>query len=134
MEHEIDLNRVHNARNPYQTDAKKVLCVCSAGLLRSPTAANVLHEKYGYNTRAVGIDSGHALIPLDYTLLFWADEVVVMNYEHRRIIKWQYGEEPIMKDKPILVLDIPDQFGWNDPKLRQLIAERYEEQLSSKES
>lgn len=134
MKYEIDLNRVHNARNPYQTDAKKVLCVCSAGLLRSPTAANVLHEKYGYNTRAVGIDSGHALILLDYTLLFWADEIVVMNHEHRRIIKWQYGEEPIMKDKPILVLDIPDQFGWNDPKLRQLIAERYEEQLSSKES
>lgn len=131
MKHGIDLNRVHNAGNPYQTDAKKVLCVCSAGLLRSPTAANVLHEKYGYNTRAVGIDSGHALIPLDYTLLFWADEVVVMNYEQRNVIEAKYGEEPIMKDKPILVLDIPDQFEWNDIELRQLIIARYEEQLSA---
>lgn len=134
MKHEIDLNRVHNASNPYQTDVKKVLCICSAGLLRSPTAANVLHEKYGYNTRAVGIDAGHALIPLDYTLLFWADEIVVMNYEQRRTIQTTYGREPIMKNKPILVLDIPDRFAWNEPELRQLIIKSYEEQTSAEES
>jgi len=27
-------NQATAARNPYQTDAKRVLCVCSAGVLR----------------------------------------------------------------------------------------------------
>ena len=72
-------NRLYNCKNPYQGDAKKVLCVCSAGLLRSPTAAVVLNREYGYNTRACGTEVGHALIPLDETLMHWADEIVVMD-------------------------------------------------------
>ena len=47
-------NRLGNSRNIYQGKDKRVLCVCSAGLLRSPTAANVLHKEFGYNTRACG--------------------------------------------------------------------------------
>ncbi len=39
----INRNRWGNIDNPYQGSAKKVLCVCSAGMLRSPTAANVLY-------------------------------------------------------------------------------------------
>ena len=57
-------NRLHNATNPYQGSYKKVLCVCSAGMLRAPTAAVVLSRPpYDFNTRAVGTDLGTALIP-----------------------------------------------------------------------
>lgn len=45
-------NQLANVGNRFQTKTKKVLCVCSAGLLRSPTLANVLNLKYGFNTRA----------------------------------------------------------------------------------
>jgi predicted protein tyrosine phosphatase len=127
-----ELNRLHNAKNPYQGDTKKVLCVCSAGLLRSPTAANLLHVEYGYNTRAAGIDRGHALIPVDACLVHWADEIVVTN-------SWMKKEvEELMPEygptKPIFVLDIPDNFGWNEPALRKIIAEKYELCLSDWES
>ena len=37
----------------------------------------------------------------------------------------QMREEEIAKK--ITVLDIPDNFSWNDPKLRELIIEQYQE-------
>ena len=74
-------NRKWNAKNPCQGDALKVLCVCSAGLLRSPTTANVLAgEPYYFNTRSVGLEESFALIPIDDVLLEWADIVICMDH------------------------------------------------------
>ena len=47
-------NAMHNCTNPYQTGTEKILCVCSAGLLRSPTLAGELYKR-GFNTRAAGV-------------------------------------------------------------------------------
>ena len=48
--------------NPYQGDYHKVLCVCSAGCLRSPTAAVVLaQEPFNFNTRSAGVYDGMAI-------------------------------------------------------------------------
>jgi len=72
-------SRQLNVTNSCQTEAKRVLCVCTAGILRSPTAANVLNQEFGYNTRSCGVDERFALIPLDEVLLEWADEIVVID-------------------------------------------------------
>lgn len=114
-------NRIWNIKNPYQGDAKKVLCVCSAGLLRSPTAANVLHQTAGFNTRAAGVSLDHALIPVDEVLLAWADEIVVMQREHAEALNALFGVD--IKD--VTILDIPDNFSWEDPQLKVLIKEAY---------
>ena len=76
------LNQLANVGNPFQGKAKKVLCVCSAGLLRSPTLANVLHRQFGFNTRAVGYCQEYALIPISQALIWWADEIVFVNHLH----------------------------------------------------
>lgn len=108
-------NRKHNAKNPWQGDAKKVLCVCSAGLLRSPTMANILAQHpFNFNTRAAGITSDFALIPVDDVLLHWADEIWTVNEG----IALKLAE---MCDKPIFNLDIPDIFGFMDTQLQTLI-------------
>ena len=120
-------NRLYNAKNPWQGDAKKVLCVCSAGLLRSPTAARVLAEEYNYNTRAAGIDTEHALIPVDDALLFWADEIVCMN--HSQVERLKEGKEHLLKGTEVVNLNIPDDFGYMDPKLVAIIKEQYAESL-----
>ena len=122
------MNRLGNAYNPCQGKERKVLCLCSAGLLRSPTAANVLHQKYGYNTRAAGVTTGYALIPVDDVLLAWADEIVCVEPSVRDELFSDYGE-PVPEEiaKKITVLDIPDNFSWNDPKLCELIIEQYQE-------
>lgn len=115
------MNRMGNVRSPYQTDAKKVLCLCSAGMLRSPTMANVLHQEYGYNTRAAGVSQEYALIPIDATLNHWADEIVLANGDvfEEYIQKYNNGS------KRTVVLDLPDKYEWNDPELVALIKKQY---------
>lgn len=116
---EFLMNRLSNCKNLYQGDTKKVLCVCSAGLLRSPTTAVVLsQEPYNYNTRAVGVTKEFALISVDEVVLEWADEIVCMD----KIQKIQLRS---MTDKPIICLDIPDDYQYRDPELIKLIKKEY---------
>lgn len=120
----MNLNALHNVKNPYQGNTKKVLCVCSAGLLRSPTAAKVLYDEYGYNTRACGVNEEYALIPLTELLLAWADEIVFMNHEHLEEAEEKFGKITTN----LLVLEIPDKYPYMDPELQELIFERYKKQ------
>lgn len=119
-------NRLENVRNRYQTSAKKVLCLCSAGLLRSPTAANVLHQEYGYNTRAAGVAREYALIPVDEVLLSWADEIVCVSAEVLGELMLRHNLDKY--SATVIALDIPDRFEWNDPELKRIIKEQYVEE------
>lgn len=115
---EENLNRMYTAKNPYQGNIKRVLCVCSAGLLRSPTAARVLsQEPFNYNTRAAGTED-YALIRVDEVLLHWADEIVCMTQE-------QTSKIMAMTYKPVINLVIPDNYGYMDKELVELIKENY---------
>ena len=113
-------NRLWNVHNPAQSLRKKVLCVCSAGLLRSPTIAYVLsNPPYNFNTRSCGAyDFG--LIILDNVLLEWADEIVCASYSHEKIVK-----NKLIINKKIIVLDLPDIYDFRDPKLEKLIKKKY---------
>lgn len=117
------MNRLANCHNKYQGSAKRVLCICSAGLLRSPTAANVLHKEYGHNTRAAGISIDFALIPVDAVLLAWADEIVVME-------SWMTHNLPPEFDKPIICLQIEDNYEFMDEELQRKILTKYKEKTN----
>lgn len=113
--------------NSYQSGIKKVLCVCTAGLLRSPTAAEILSRfPYHYNTRSTGIDSVFAIMPLTLRAIYWADEIVCMEQYHRQMIYDMFGHEldDFEKSKWI-VLGIPDKYRFRDPQLKKLIRSRY---------
>lgn len=115
------MNRLANCSNIYQGKYKRVLCVCSAGLLRSPTAAFVLsQEPYNFNTRAAGLEKEFALIPVDEVLLEWADEIVCMNDEQAERLADMSPE-----GKRIVSLNIEDSFRYRDPKLIELIKFKY---------
>jgi len=121
-----ELNRKFNAGNPYQGKYKRILCVCSAGLLRSPTAAWVLsNEPYNYNTRAAGLDIGHALIPVDDVLLEWADEIVCMDEYQQKVLQYK-------TKKPVYNLGISDNFEYRDKGLCKMIQIHYDEILKEK--
>lgn len=117
--------RMANTANSWQGSTKRVLCLCSAGLLRSPTAANVIHQTWGYNTRAAGVVSYYALILMDDVLLHWAQEIVVMDDDIEQAVK----VEPVYKANPVPIrnLHVPDRFGWNDHSLREAIKDAYAE-------
>jgi len=115
-------NRIANCSNSYQGKYKRVLAVCSAGLLRSPTTAFVLSQPpYNYNTRAAGINEDFALIPVDEVLLEWADEIVCMNKEQQIRLEKMLGD----KKKPIQNLEIDDCYEYRSPKLIKLIKKNY---------
>lgn len=110
-------NRLWNACNPNQGDALKALCICSAGLLRSPTVAWILsNEPFNLNTRAAGSTKTFALIHADEVLLHWADILVFVNQENFDETTRDYPDV-LDQDKQIIVLDLPDRFKTRDPEL-----------------
>ena len=108
--------------NPYQGMDKKVLFVCSAGILRSATAARIYGRKY--NTRCAGTGLQYALIPLNEILMDWADEVVFVH-------PWNYDQAGFYfdlipyKDK-IKILNIPDIYEHMDAALINELEQQYE--------
>ena len=117
------MNQLHNIDNPHQTSRKKVLTVCSAGLLRSPTAADLLKDEYGYNTRSCGTHD-YALIPISEALIKWADEVVFVNMENYNSITDEAKAFVANKKK---VLNVPDMYEWGNPELLSIISDQYKE-------
>lgn len=112
-------NRIGNCHNRFQGEYKKVLCVCSAGLLRSPTAALVLSkEPFNFNTRAAGMNEEYALIPVDDVLLEWADEIVCMSKQQEIDLKKR-------TKKPVFCLEIKDKYEYRSPELIKEIESKY---------
>ena len=107
--------------NPYQGQDKKVLFVCSAGLLRSATAARIYARKY--NTRAAGT-AEYALIPLSDDLIIWANEIVFVNmYNYFEACKkWDLDNF----NKNIKILNIPDEYEHMHPELIKHFEQQYE--------
>lgn len=118
-------NQLHNVGNRAQGRAKKVLCVCSAGLLRSPTVANVLHKTFGFNTRAVGSCKEFALIPISQPLIWWADEIVFVDVSSWAGLSPEEVSEISDVGVKTTILDIPDDFDFGDPVLEKIILEQY---------
>lgn len=108
--------------NPYQGNDRKVLFVCSAGILRSATAARMYASKY--NTRTAGTGLDYALVPLSERLMDWADEIVFMH-------PWNYDQAKFEFDlvsykSYIRVLEVSDMYPHGDPELKRVIEEQYE--------
>ena len=74
---------------------------------------------FNFNTRAVGLDSSFAIIPISDVLLEWADEIVTFEPSHELRLKQ-------LTDKPIKTLGIADMYEYRNPELMELIKNRYE--------
>lgn len=115
MDATSEMVRSENSKNIYQGAWPRVLCVCSAGLLRSPTLAWVLsNPPYNCNTRAAGSHREFALVPVDQVLLDWAQRVVFVNRDnYLHVLK--SGLE--LSGCEVYVLNLPDQYQFRQPEL-----------------
>jgi predicted protein tyrosine phosphatase len=121
--------RIGNASNRHQGSFKRVLAVCSGGLLRSPTIAHTLAaEPYNYNTRSAGTSTSYALNLVDQVLLEWADEIVCADREHEFTVR-RMLEEVELTHKKVITLGIPDMYAYRNPTLVKLIRDAYDAQL-----
>jgi predicted protein tyrosine phosphatase len=118
-------NQLANVSNQFQGKTMKVLFVCSAGLLRSPTAANTIHKRLGLNTRACGSCKDFALIPITEALIFWADEIVFVNSDNLDDLDTEERDLISCLDRTVSVLDVPDEFDWGNPELEEIIFNQF---------
>lgn len=133
---EVDSKTLSAARNAVQNRSQgpqiRVLCLCTVGLLRSPTAAEILsQEPYGFNTRSAGVDRTYALIPLTFPLICWPTHFVCMtNFEKENLIyyqkHWRIKEYfPVQFAKQqIHVLGIEDEYDYRCGVLTQRIKDK----------
>lgn len=96
----------------------KVLVLCSRNRWRSPTAERVFAHSRRIAVRARGL-SESAVRRVTAQDIAWADLVVVMEQDHRRQLVRCF--RPALGDRPVHVLDIPDEYGFMDPELVELL-------------
>ncbi|MFK3647376.1 low molecular weight protein tyrosine phosphatase family protein [Lysobacter enzymogenes] len=95
-----------------------VLFICSRNQWRSPTAETVWRNHPDLQVRSVGTSSS-ARRRLSADDIRWAHAVFVMENKHRSRLKAEFGD--VIADRPIHVLDIPDEYQYMDPELVDLL-------------
>jgi predicted protein tyrosine phosphatase len=99
----------------------RILFVCSENRLRSPTAAAVFSEYEGVEAISAGTNAD-CETPVSGDLIEWADIVLVMENSHRNKVAKKF--RPLLKDKKLAVLNIPDDFDFMDPVLVRILRNR----------
>lgn len=118
-------NRLANTTNPFQGSDLKVLCVCSAGLLRSPTMSRLLARNYtNVNPRAVGISEEYALIHLEEVHLHWADLVLCADIDHFNAVAEILDNTWFSRS--VYDLRIPDKYNFGDAELEKIIQAKFD--------
>ncbi|MEO0558173.1 MAG: phosphotyrosine protein phosphatase [Bacteroidota bacterium] len=99
----------------------RVLFVCSRNRLRSPTAEAVFASAPGVEALSAGTaPDAEERVSLD--LVEWADLIVAMEARHRRQLVNTFGSE--LRDTRTVALGIPDDYGFMDPALVDLLRQR----------
>lgn len=97
--------------------SKNVLFVCSQNKLRSPTAEQIFAEWPGIEVTSAGLNND-AEEPLTAELVEWADVIFVMEQAHRNRLLKKFKRS--LKAR-LIVLGIPDEYGFMDPVLIRLL-------------
>jgi len=118
-------NQLWNVKNPNQGNSIRTLTVCSAGLLRSPTIAKYLSEEHNMNTRSCGTSKEYALVPLTEALIVWADILVFAHEECYSSLDEDELQCIKEENKEVIILDIPDEYCYNQAELVALIHAQY---------
>lgn len=93
-----------------------LLFICSKNQWRSPTAELLFKGHQLHHARSAGT-SDKARVKLNQKLIDWADIVFVMEYKHRDIVKQQFA----LNGKQLIVLNIEDDYQFNDPELVEML-------------
>ena len=103
--------------------ATKILFVCSRNQWRSPTAERVWAREPGISVRSAGTRR-NAKRTVTLNDLRWADLIFVMETKHSDRIRATFGRT--RWGAPIHVLDIPDDYGFMDPELVEMVRDLVE--------
>lgn len=108
---------------------KHILFICSQNRLRSPTAEQVFADWPGIETASAGLNND-AEVTVGPELLGWADLIFVMEKAQRNKLTRNF--QPHLADKPIICLEIPDNYDLMEPALVTLLKSRVSRYLPAK--
>jgi len=106
----------------------KVLFVCTANKLRSPTAEDLFRDWPGVEVLSAGTDP-QAPRPLTKELVASAYLIFAMEDHHRERIRKKYRQRP--SDDRIITLHVPDEYERDNPQLIELLRAKVEPRLTS---
>jgi len=88
-----------------------VLFICSRNKWRSLTAETIYKNTPGVKAKSAGTEPS-ARIKITAKLIDWADIIFVMEKKHRLRLADKFPGNII--NKPVIVLDIPDEYEYMD--------------------
>jgi predicted protein tyrosine phosphatase len=97
-----------------QQHPSKLLFVCSANRLRSPTAEKLFEHSQQYQARSRGVAKG-ARVRLTAADIGWADLIVCMDKEHSNRLLHKFRKK--LAEKRMVTLFIPDEYEFMQPEL-----------------
>lgn len=92
----------------------KLLFICSRNQWRSPTAEAIYKNRQDIHVRSAGTEPS-ARIKLNSKTILWVDIIFVMEKKHKERIMQNFEHD--VEDRPIIVLDIQDEYNFMDPEL-----------------
>lgn len=95
-----------------------VLFICSRNQWRSPTAEQVFRRHPALAVRSAGT-SASARRRVSAADLDWADVVIAMEPGHKARLLAEHAAH--LQGKPLHVLDMPDDYGYLDPELVEML-------------
>ena len=98
--------------------ALRVLFVCSLNAMRSPTAEVLFSQISGIEASSAGTEK-YGDTPVSADLIEWAELVLVMETRHKKRLQEMFGSA--LKAKKVVVLGIPDLYGYGNPDLVKVL-------------
>lgn len=98
----------------------KLLFVCSRNQWRSPAAEYLFRRHPRHRARSAGT-SPKARRRVSAADIVWADHIFVTGHAHKKRLQTDFAAA--LAGKPVSVPDIPDQYGYLDEELQQLLRE-----------
>lgn len=96
------------------TNNLNLLFICSRNQWRSPTGEEIWRKRPGFNSRSAGT-SPNARKTVSAMDIRWADHIFVMEKKHRSRLIAEFSQ--LLEQKPVHILDIPDEYQYMDPEL-----------------
>jgi predicted protein tyrosine phosphatase len=100
---------------------QKLLFVCSRNKWRSLTAEKIFEDLEDYSVKSAGTEK-NARVKITAGMIGWADLILVMEKKHRSRIQEKFGDS--LQNKPIFVLNIPDDYQFMDEELIEILRNR----------
>ena len=97
---------------------KNILFICSRNQWRSPTAEQVWRKHAEVSVRSAGT-SPNARHKVSIDDIRWSDVIFVMEEKHKSRLVAEFTRQ--LENKPVHILDIPDEYKYMDPELIEQI-------------